>query len=171
MLMFGSVLYGMYMIVNAGVNRSRRTHFTPVVTGIAAAVNVGLNFYFIPRWGIAGAGATTVIGYVVLLYLGWRNAQHSYAINYEWQRVTVIGVVTAAFATLSVEVVPATGFGISLLRAALTLAFPAVLVAVGVFNAAERRQMFAMAAGIRRRRAQETPAELLADAAEEEPVA
>jgi O-antigen/teichoic acid export membrane protein len=171
MLMFGSVLYGMYMIVNAGVNRSRRTHFTPVVTGVAAAVNVGLNFYFIPRWGIAGAGATTVIGYVILLYLGWRNAQHSYAIDYEWRRVTVIGAVTAVFATVSVEVLPATGAGISVLRAALALAFPAVLVAVGVFNADERRRMFAMAAGIRRRRAQETPAELLADAAEEEPVA
>ena len=56
LLMSGSVLYGAYYILNIGVNRSKRTRFTPVVTGTAAAVNIGLNFWMIPRWGILGAG-------------------------------------------------------------------------------------------------------------------
>ncbi|HEY3766909.1 MAG TPA: oligosaccharide flippase family protein, partial [Gaiellales bacterium] len=61
LLMSGSVLYGAYYILNIGVNRSKRTRMTPVVTGTAAAVNIGLNFWMIPKWGILGAGWSTVI--------------------------------------------------------------------------------------------------------------
>ena len=75
LLMSGSVLYGAYYILNIGVNRSKRTRFTPIVTATAAAVNIGLNFWMIPRWGILGAGWSTVIGFAVLVVLGWRNAQ------------------------------------------------------------------------------------------------
>ena len=72
----------------------------------------------------------------------------------------MIGAVTAAFATVSVVVLPATGIGISVLRAALALSFPAVLVAVGVFNAASAGECSRWSPASRRKRAQETPAEL-----------
>ena len=78
LLAAGTVLYGGYLIMNIGVTVSKRTRMTPVIAGIAAAVNIGLNFWFIPAWGIVGAGITTVIGYALLLALGWANAQRSY---------------------------------------------------------------------------------------------
>ena len=37
-----------------------------VVTGIGAAVNVALNFWLIPRYGMVGAAISTAAAYVVL---------------------------------------------------------------------------------------------------------
>src|SRR6185312_16770364 len=74
LLAIGIVLYGCYLIVNIGVTVSRKTRMTPIICTIAAALNIGLNFWFIPEYGIVGAGVTTVIGYAVLLWLGWWNA-------------------------------------------------------------------------------------------------
>ncbi len=172
LLMFGSVLFGAYLILNAGVNRSKKTRFTPVVATTAALVNVGINFALIPWIGIVGAGVSTVIGYVVLVYLGWRNAQHSYPVDYEWSRVIRTALVAAAFVLLSMLVIPATGWVGVPLRIILAVLFPVGLVATGVVHRGEvgrvRDNLKAM--GKRRSKAAVLEAEE-EEAIEEEPVA
>lgn len=160
LLMSGSVLYGAYYILNIGVNRSKRTRFTPIVTSTAAAVNIGLNFLFIPRWGILGAGWSTVIGFAVLVTLGWRNAQRSYPVSYDFSRVLRIVALAAAFMAVSVELVPATGvIGIPV-RVAMVAAFPLALMAIGVFTPGERKRIAALASQIRSpRRGRRPPGE------------
>jgi O-antigen/teichoic acid export membrane protein len=171
-LAFGAVLYGAYMILNAGVNRSKKTRFTPVVTGVSAAVNVGLNFALIPLWGIVGAGVSTVVGYALLVYLGWRNAQHSYPVDYEWARVVRIAAVTAAIVALSVLVIPATGWVGIPLRLAIVAGFPLALIATGVLSPGEQRRIRERVAAMRGRRSRQAMLAAEADeAAEEEPVA
>jgi O-antigen/teichoic acid export membrane protein len=172
MLMLGSVMYGAYMILNAGVNRSKKTRMTPVVTGVSAAVNVGLNFLVIPLWGIRGAGASTVVGYMVLVYLGWRNAQRSYPVQYEWSRVIRVGAVTVAVLLASVLVVPPTGAEGLSIRIALGALFPLFLIGVGVLSRGELRIIRARISTMGKRR---TPEAVTAaeeeEAVEEEPVA
>ncbi len=171
-LTFGAVLYGAYMILNAGVNRSKKTRFTPVVTGVSAAVNVGLNFALIPLWGIVGAGVSTVVGYAVLVYLGWRNAQHSYPVDYEWSRVLRVTAVTAAAVAASILVIPATGWVGIPVRLAIIAGFPLALMAAGVLSRGEQRRMRERVAAMRGRRSRQATLAAEADeAAEEEPVA
>ncbi len=149
LLMSGSVLYGAYYILNIGVNRSKRTKLTPVVTGTAAAVNIGLNFWMIPKWGILGAGWSTVIGFSVLVVLGWRNAQRSYPVSYDFSRVLRIVATAAAFMVVLVELVPAVGLvGIGT-RILLVALFPLALFAVGVVTRGERSRIVALAKRIR----------------------
>ncbi len=172
LLMFGSVLYGAYMILNAGVNRSKKTRLAPVVTGVAAAVNVGLNFAVIPAWGIVGAGVSTVVGYVVLVYLGWRNAQHSYPVAYQWSRVLRVALATAGFVAASVLAVPATGSVGIPLRIALIALFPVGLAAIGAMPASELRQAGRRLSALRGRRRPAASVRAEADAtADEEPLA
>jgi O-antigen/teichoic acid export membrane protein len=152
LLMIGSVLYGAYYILNIGVNRSKRTRFTPVVTGTAAAVNIGLNFWMIPRWGILGAAWSTVIGYAVLVVLGWRNAQHSYPVDYDFARVLRVVAVAVVFVVAAVEVVPATGWIGITVRIALSAVFPLGLLAVGALTPGERRRIKALADQVRKPR-------------------
>jgi O-antigen/teichoic acid export membrane protein len=149
LLMTGSVLFGAYYILNIGVNRSKRTKFTPIVTGTAAAVNIGLNFWMIPRWGILGAGWSTVIGFIVLVILGYRNAQSSYPVAYDFGRVLRVVAVAVVFVVALVEVVPATGAVGITARIALVAAFPLGLMAVGVLTPGERRKMASLLAQIR----------------------
>jgi O-antigen/teichoic acid export membrane protein len=167
MLMAGAVLYGGFMVVNIGVTFSKKTRMTPIITAIAAAANIGLNFYFIPRWGIVGAGLTTVIGYGLLLWLGWLNAQRSYPVPYDWNRVMRIFTVTTGYVALSLWVLPESSLAGIVLRLLLAASFPLALLAVGALSAGDRDRIRTLIAMRRRER----PDPGLEDATLEEGVA
>ena len=152
LLTAGSALYGAYMILSIGVNRSKRTKLTPVVNGAAAAINVGLNFLLIPAWGIVGAGVSTVIGYAALAGLGFANAQAGYPVSHDWSRVFRIAGVAAAFLVVSAELVPATGWVGIPVRIALLLLFPLALMVTGGLHRGERHRIGQLLADIRRPR-------------------
>jgi len=136
----GIVLYGGYLVVNIGVTISKRTRMTPLIATIAAVINLGLNFWAIPKWGIVGAGVTTVIGYAALLLMGWANAQRSYPVPYDWWRVAKVAGVVTAFLAVSEWVIPATGIGVVALRLVLAGVFPLALLAVGGLTRDEARR-------------------------------
>ena len=48
---------------------SRNMKWVAVSTMISAAVNLGLNFIFVPTWGLVGAASSTFISYVLLFLL------------------------------------------------------------------------------------------------------
>ena len=152
LLTAGSALFGAYMILSIGVNRSKRTKLTPVVNATAAAINIGLNFVLIPAWGIVGAGVSTVVGYAALAGLGFANAQAGYPVSHDWPRVFRTTLVAAVFLLLSAEVVPATGWVGIPVRIALLALFPLALVAAGVLNPGERRRIAQLFADMRRPR-------------------
>ncbi len=144
LLALGIVLYGAYLIVGVAVTISKKTRVTPLIAGLAAAVTIGLNFWFIPRYGIVGAGITTVIGTGLLVGLQWLNARRSYRIDYEWSRVGRVAVVVLGLVALSLWVLPERGvLGIAL-RVALIAAYPAALVAVRAVSPADARKLRAM---------------------------
>ena len=98
----------------------------------------------IPRWGILGAGWSTVIGFMVLVVMGWRNAQRSYPVSYDFARVLRVAAVAVVFLVVLVELVPAVGWvGVSA-RIALVAAFPLALMAVGVVTPGERGRIAAL---------------------------
>src|SRR5436190_17674033 len=152
LLTAGSALYGAYMILSIGVNRSKRTKLTPVVNATAAALNVGLNFVLIPAWGIVGAGVSTVVGYAALAGLGFANAQAGYPVAHDWSRVFRVAGVASVFLLLSAEVVPATGWVGIPVRILMLLGFPLALMAAGVVSRGERRRIAQMFADMRRPR-------------------
>jgi O-antigen/teichoic acid export membrane protein len=125
---------------------------TPVIATIAAVVNLGLNFWFIPRWGIVGAGLTTVIGYALLLWLGWLNAQRSYPVPYDWRRVGKVAAVVTAYLVASEWVIPDVGVIAVAVRVLLACVFPFVLVAVGGLERGDLRKGREMFLGRLRRR-------------------
>jgi O-antigen/teichoic acid export membrane protein len=140
MLAGGTVLYGGYLIVNIGVTISKRTLMTPLICIVAAAVNLGLNFWAIPRWGIVGAGATTVIGYALLLWLGWLNAERSYPVPYQWSRVARVAAMVVVFIALSQWVIPDVGVLAVTVRLLLVAAFPLALIPVGALTRGDLRK-------------------------------
>jgi O-antigen/teichoic acid export membrane protein len=152
LLTAGSALYGAYMILSIGVNRSKRTKLTPVVNAAAAAINVGLNFLLIPAWGIVGAGVSTVIGYTALAGFGFANAQAGYPVSHDWSRVFRIAGVAAAFLVVSAQLVPATGWVGIPVRLALLLAFPLALMVTGGLHRGERHRIGQLFADVRRPR-------------------
>ena len=92
LLAFAVAIYAGYTVLAIGSGRARRTQLNWVVTGTGAAVNIGLNFWLIPRWGMVGAAISTAAAYVVLFVGMTWYAQHVYPVPYQWRRiVTVVG--------------------------------------------------------------------------------
>jgi O-antigen/teichoic acid export membrane protein len=132
LLAFAFAIYAGYTVLAIGSGRARRTQMNWVVTGIGAAVNVGLNFVLIPRYGMVGAAISTAIAYLILFVGMWIYAQSVYPVAYQWRRN--VTAVLLAIALTVVARAPDLSFAPSLL---LVLAYPLLLLPLGFYNVAE----------------------------------
>jgi O-antigen/teichoic acid export membrane protein len=115
----------------------RKVKYRPLILGIVAAVNVGLNLFLIPRYGAMGAAGSFLTSYVVRFVLELAVGYQLYPIPYEYRRILRLGILGASiywFGTLvdwgSVWVsLPAKLF--------LLLIAPLALYASGFFQSAE----------------------------------
>jgi len=132
LLAFGGAAYAAYTVLAIGSGRARRTQLNWVISGAAAAVNVGLNFALIPPYGMVGAAISTVAAYLVLFGGMVVYAQRVYPVAYQWRRV-----VTAAGAAVGLTVLAA-GLDVPLgVAIALVLAYPLALLPLGFYLPAE----------------------------------
>jgi O-antigen/teichoic acid export membrane protein len=132
LLSFAFAVYAGYTVLAIGSGRARRTQLNWLVTGVGAAVNVALNFWLIPRYGMVGAAISTAASYVVLFIGMTIYAQSVYPVPYQWRRI-----VTAVGAAVALNVAARAGhLGIapSIL---LVLVYPLVLFPLGFYHRAE----------------------------------
>jgi O-antigen/teichoic acid export membrane protein len=136
LLAFAGAVYAGYVVLAIGSGRARKTQWNWAVTGVGAAVNVGLNFWLVPRWGMVGAAVSTVVAYIVLFVGMTLYAQHVYPVRYQWRRVvTCVAVgagLTVAARAAHLPLAPS---------ALLVLAYPLVLGALGFYLPAERQRL------------------------------
>jgi O-antigen/teichoic acid export membrane protein len=93
MVAAGIMVKGCYLIVLPGISFAEKLHKQSAVEWIAAAVNVLLNLWLIPRFGIVGASVATFVTYLSLLIFAWLVARHYLAVDYEWKRLGKITMV------------------------------------------------------------------------------
>lgn len=130
LLIVGTIAYGTTTVTMAGISIERRTGFFALYTGIAAAVNIGLNFALIPSMGMLGSALATAIGYVLLAALYYRRAQRIAPAPFEPYKL----IATAAAATALAAVGLAEPLA---LRVAALLAFVVALRALRVIGPPE----------------------------------
>jgi O-antigen/teichoic acid export membrane protein len=135
LLSFGTTAYAGYTVLAIGIGRARQTQFNWVVSGVAAAINVVLNFALIPPYGMMGAAISTAAAYIVL-FLGMAlNSQRVYPVAYQWRRVLTLTAVAASLTVVGYEVrsLP--------LSVALCVAYPLLLLPLGFYLPAERARL------------------------------
>jgi len=64
-LAWHSVFFGFYLICGAGIWKMEKTHWSPILMGGAAFLNIILDILFIPTHGGLGAAAATSISFLV----------------------------------------------------------------------------------------------------------
>jgi O-antigen/teichoic acid export membrane protein len=135
-LAFGVAAFGGYVVVQIGTGRSRQTRSNWLVTGVAAALNVALNFALIPPYGRMGAAIATVAAYTLLFVaMAWR-AQRVFPVAYQWRRVATLAVASVGLTVVGKALDVPLGVAV-----ALTLAFPLVLLLLGFYLPVERRRL------------------------------
>ncbi|HEX7344186.1 MAG TPA: oligosaccharide flippase family protein [bacterium] len=85
-----------------GVYLKKKMGLMPIVTGAAAAVNLGVNLIFIPIFGMMAAPWATCLSFFTLAALLYVLIQPHYRIDYEWRRVGILIVCTAAVYFISI---------------------------------------------------------------------
>jgi O-antigen/teichoic acid export membrane protein len=148
-------LYALYMVMVVILGRTGRTGFNFPAAIAALLTNVVLNLLLVPPLGIVGAGLALVASYVVVVALMYVFTQRLFHVPYQWGRLARVALTSAALVGVGELVVPTSGFGGLLARAALFAAYPFVLFASGFFTPGERawlarlRHPAELAAGIR----------------------
>jgi O-antigen/teichoic acid export membrane protein len=103
LLVLGTVAYGAYLIVNIGLIITKKTALTSLAITAGAGLNIVLNFFLIPRFGMMGAAAATLASYLLGFALLYRFAQKHYPIDYKpaWLAASALAaVVTMAISSV-----------------------------------------------------------------------
>jgi len=144
-------LYGIYFIFWVGANVAKQNRMIPVFFLAASALNIGLNFIFVPRYGMWAAAWTTVAGYGLLAATIYFYSERFYPIPYEWRRLIKLLAATLLSLAAIGAVMRFTGLATALPLAALAwrtaatlpalALFPITLVATGFLSAGERDRL------------------------------
>ncbi len=81
---------GLYVVFTAGIYIKEKSIYVPLITGIAAVVNIVINFILIPVMGIMGAALATLASYFVMSIGLYLVTQKFYKIEYEKKKISLI---------------------------------------------------------------------------------
>jgi O-antigen/teichoic acid export membrane protein len=136
---FAVTALGGYIVVSIGIGRARKTQFNWVVTGVAAVIDVALNFALVPSFGMIGAAIAGASAYASMFVLMSLHAQRVYPVPYQWRRIAlVVGTAVALTAVGKALHVPLP------LAVVLALSYPLILLPLGFYLPAERRRLLAV---------------------------
>jgi O-antigen/teichoic acid export membrane protein len=158
LVVWASVALTLAQIPLRAVYTAKRTANLPVVFLVPAALNVTLNFVWIPHHGILGAAAATAVAYPLMTVLQFWAAQRVYPIPYPYARMAAALAVAVLLAAVGWLASPDDRLAEASLQLALLTAYPALLWLTGFMPADERRAGVAfVGAMLRRRRAAAIP--------------
>lgn len=136
----GLLLSGLYYFPINFLFLKQKTSFVPLVTVLSGLLNVGLNVWLIPRFGIMAAAWSTFISYGAMLIFAWRLGLRIYPLPYEYVRLAKIGVVTISIWLIG-NMVPVAGLlWILIAKSLLVLLFPLALLALNFFTLTEKQR-------------------------------
>lgn len=74
-------------VTSLGINIARKTKYFASYTGLAAILNVILNFLLIPKFGMVGAAWSTAISYLFLTVAYYLISQKFIFLKLDWQKI------------------------------------------------------------------------------------
>lgn len=86
-LAFAYIFRGLYCFAANSIFFAEKTKLIPVITVIAALVNVACNIIFIPKFGIFAAAWVTAISHLVTFILAYYFSALNFPIKYPWRNM------------------------------------------------------------------------------------
>ena len=78
---------GFFLLASVGISISKEARYYPMITAAAAALNIGLNLWLIPHYGILASAWATVAGYALMALMGASISRRLYPIPIQWTRI------------------------------------------------------------------------------------
>ncbi len=150
-LALGFVAYASTQVTAMGIMLTKKTHYFAVFSWLAALLNLGINLWLIPRWGMMAASWTTLAAYVFLTLAYLAVSQRLVRIAYEKKRAFIILALTVGF-VLAVALFPDLPLIWSgLLKGVYCLAFVGALFLFRALGQREWRPFLTWVQGLRAR--------------------
>lgn len=126
-LALGYMAYASTQVTSLGISLTKRTGYFALYSWAAALLNVALNLWAVPRWGMAGAAWATMVAYVFLTLAYVVTGQRLWAVVYERRKLAAVVSLTFAF-TLGTRLLPPMGLAAGVALKALYCAVFGVLL-------------------------------------------
>jgi O-antigen/teichoic acid export membrane protein len=146
----GFILSGAYTFLSMGPALKRSSKEVLVATASSLLASVALGLALVPRFGLVGAAAASLLSSIVLALVMYRGAQRCYPMTYPWGALVRLGALYAAMAGAA----SALGEGPLYARVLLPLGFPVLLLGARVFEAHELQALRRLPQDLLSRRAE-----------------
>jgi O-antigen/teichoic acid export membrane protein len=113
-LAISTAFFDSYLLFVVGVNVTKKNRYLPIPVVVAAALNVGLNVVFVPRYGYIAAAWSTLIGFALLAVMMYFLSERFYSIPYEWGRVAKLALATTLTLLLAWGLAALDGLSVSM---------------------------------------------------------
>ncbi|HNH84122.1 MAG TPA: polysaccharide biosynthesis C-terminal domain-containing protein, partial [Acidobacteriota bacterium] len=141
MLAMAAVLDAASQVLSVGINIKRKTFVNPMIYISAALINILLNLYFIPHYGMRGAAFTTVVGFVVLCFLRGYVSHAYLPVPYEWKRLIHLFLISIGLYWASTFIVTGRTAVDFILHTLVALSLPLCLWLTGFHDEKEERKL------------------------------
>ncbi len=136
-----ALLGGLASAAEIGLHQSRRPLHISYLNVVAALINIGLNFWAIPRWGIAGAANATMVSQAIRLLLVWLASHAEFPLPLEFSRLAAaVGIFTSIY-WLGQLLLPFDLLVATIGQTLLIIATPFLLWSFGFLTTAERQTL------------------------------
>ncbi|OGU68975.1 MAG: hypothetical protein A2499_15055 [Stygiobacter sp. RIFOXYC12_FULL_38_8] len=135
-ILLSYVFSGMRLTAQIGMLLTKNTKYIAWITISAAALNIILNFIFIPVYGIIAAAANTLISFILFYYVSQLISNRHFKIPYENAKLALMIIVGSLMACV-VYLLPAISIGNMILKLFITALFPIVLFVFKFYEKAE----------------------------------
>lgn len=134
---FAFLIMGMNYFVNVGINLKNKTRYYIIPTFISAAINIGLNFILIRRFGFLGAAYSALISQAINTIMITVIANHFMPIGFEWRKIFTVMIISVIFFLIGFIIEPDSRALLAVIRIALLMLYPLILFKLNLFESIE----------------------------------
>ena len=139
LLIFSYVIIGMISVASLGMYLTNNTKWIAIITLLCACINILLNIFFIPQFGLVAAAINTVVAFIILLLLSIKFSNKYYRVNYDSLAVLKIIFLTIIL-YFAITLIDTESLLIDFAsKFILALIFPSFLLLLKIFDANEKK--------------------------------
>lgn len=147
----GFVAQGLNYAGNVGINLHRKVKYRPPILMTTATLNLTLNFFLIPTYGMIGAAIATFASYVFQSLFRCVISYWLYPVPYEYARLTRLTAIITGLYSAGVLIEWGSPWTTAAGKIGLILAFPLCLYIVGFFETGELARFKSLVGNLKQR--------------------
>ncbi|QDT03404.1 Polysaccharide biosynthesis protein [Rubripirellula lacrimiformis] len=132
---------GLANISDIGLHKRSLPHVISTIMSVSAVLNIALNFYVIPRYGIQGAAWATFACQSLRLVLIFAGSQMAFRVNVDLRRVVAITTLYVVAFAIGKAFDPIGWIGAGAIQSGILVAVPLAIWWLPILTSSERAQI------------------------------